>query len=180
MTTDWTLREEQSDDAEAIADLVQAAFDGAPHSDGTEAAILDGLRRAGALRLSLVAERDGAIVGQVAFSPVTVSPVTVPPVTGDGADRGWLGLGPVAVHPQHQGQGIGGGLIRQGLEQLEAQGAAGCVVLGDPGYYQRFGFRADPGLVLPGPPAEYFQALVLNGPSVTGVVAYHPAFSATD
>lgn len=168
MAADWTLGDEQPGDAAAISDLVRAAFDGAPHSDGSEAAIVDGLRRAGALRLSLVAEQDGAIVGQVAFSPVTV----------DGADRGWLGLGPVAVRPDRQGQGIGDALVRQGLARLEAQGAAGCVVLGDPAYYGRFGFRADPGLVLPGPPPKYFQARILNGPATTGVVAYHPAFSA--
>ena len=168
MAADWTLRDEQPGDAAAMGDLVRAAFDGAPHSDGTEAAILDGLRCAGALRLSLVAELDSAIVGQVAFSPVTV----------DGADQGWLGLGPVAVRPDRQGRGIGEALIREGLARIAAAGAAGCVVLGDPGYYRRFGFRSGPGLMLPGPPPEYFQALILNGPAATGVVAYHPAFSA--
>ena len=168
MAADWTLRDEQRRDAAAIGDLVRAAFDGAPHSDGTEAAILDGLRRAGALRLSLVAEQDGALVGQVVFSPVTV----------DGADMGWLGLGPIAVRPDRQGQGIGEALVREGLARIATAGAAGCVVLGDPGYYRRFGFRSEPGLMLPGPPPEYFQALILNGPAATGVVAYHPAFSA--
>ena len=122
MAADWTLRDEQRRDAAAIGDLVRAAFDGAPHSDGTEAAILDGLRRAGALRLSLVAEQDGALVGQVVFSPVTV----------DGADMGWLGLGPIAVRPDRQGQGIGDALVRQGLARIAVAGAAGCVVLAIP------------------------------------------------
>ena len=123
------------------------------------------MRAAGLLTLSLVAESDG-VVGHVAFSPVEVS---------DGSS-GWFGLGPVAVAPLRQGMGIGGTLIEEGLNQLRQRDAAGCVVLGEPGYYGRFGFRHDPRLTYPGPPPEYFQCLVLNGKPARGEIRYAPAF----
>lgn len=161
------IRNEAPDDAAPIRALVTAAFQGHPHSRGGEAAIIDRLRAAGALAVSLVAERDGEVLGQVAFSPVAV-----------GATIGsWFGLGPVAVAPPAQRSGIGTALIRHGLARLRAEKAAGCVVLGEPGYYRRFGFAPDPSLVLPGVPPEYFMALQLGGDPAHGIVTYHPAFS---
>ena len=65
------------------------------------------------------------------------------------------------------------------LGALREQGAQGCVLLGEPAYYGRFGFRAEPGLVLPGVPPEYFQALCLRPPMAQGEVQYSPAFEAT-
>ena len=159
------IRPETNADHEAIRALTTAAFAGAPHASGTEAAIIHALRAAGALALSLVAE-DGGVVGHIAFSPVTI----------DGQDCGWFGLGPVSVAPDRQGQGIGGALIREGLARLAASGAQGCVLLGDPGYYTRFGFATDPDLVLPDVPPEYFQRLVLAGTPARGTVSFHPGF----
>jgi putative acetyltransferase len=160
------IRAERAGDEPAISRLVTAAFAVAEHSDGTEASIVDRLRKAGALTKSLVAEEDGCIVGHIAFSPVTI----------DGRVVGWFGLGPVAVQPQRQGDGIGSALIRDGLEQLKQSGAAGCVLVGAPTYYGRFGFAADDSLIYPGLPAEYFQALSFTGEMPRGTVAYHPAF----
>lgn len=160
------LREERQGDAEAIAAVTAAAFDGHPHSDGREPVIVAGLRAAGALRLSLVAEEGGEILGHVAFSPVTIA----------GADLGWFGLGPVSVRPDRQGRGIGAALIRAGLAELRAGGAAGVVLLGEPAYYARFGFAAQAGLVLPGVPPAYFLALSFGGAVPQGSVAYHTAF----
>lgn len=134
----------------------------------TEQFIVSELRDSGELAISLVAERDGRVVGHVAVSPVTVS---------DGA-RGWYGLGPVSVAPDHQGQGIGTRLIECALRDLRALGAAGCVVLGNPRYYARFGFQAESSLVLPGVAPENFQAIAFAGSPPTGVVAYHDSFSA--
>lgn len=74
---------------------------------------------------------------------------------------------------------MGGALVREGLERLRALGAAGCVLLGDPAYYGRFGFRNDHSLVLPDVPREYFQSLVLHGPDAFGIVAFHPGFYGT-
>lgn len=160
------IRPERPTDAGAIRDITQAAFRGLAHSDQTEAAIVETLRAAGALAVSLVADQDGEILGHAAFSPVRI----------DGRDAGWFGLGPVSVRPGRQRTGIGRALILDGLGRLRALGAAGCVVLGDPAYYGRFGFGSDPALVYPPAPRPYFQRLVLAGPAAAGEVAYHPAF----
>lgn len=164
-----TLRSENAGDIAVIVALTRAAFAKAPHSSGSESAIVDALRAAGALTVSLVADVDGQVVGHVAISPVSIS---------DGS-HGWYGLGPVSVLPAYQGRGIGTGLINQALAQLQAKGAAGCVVLGEPGYYQRFGFAAVPGLQLPGVPAHYFQARCFGSAMAQGTVAYHAGFAAT-
>lgn len=161
------VREEVPADAAAIADVVRRAFVKAEHSDQTEPAIVERLRDAGALTISLVAEEDGELVGHVAMSPVLIG----------GHDFGWFGLGPVAVNPDRQGKGIGSTLVHAGLDRLRALGAAGCVVLGEPDYYGRFGFAADEKLRFVDAPAEYFMALNLAGDNpVSGIVDYHPAF----
>lgn len=162
---DILIRPEAPGDAEAIGALTTEAFADAAHRSGTEADIVAALRADGQLSLSLVAEAGGVVVGHLAVSPVTIP----------GAE-GWFGLGPVSVVPGHQGRGIGGALIRAALAQLETDGAAGCVVLGDPGYYPRFGFEQRPGLGFDGVPAEYFMARVFRGPVPQSNVAYHPAF----
>ncbi|PAY03495.1 GNAT family N-acetyltransferase [Bradyrhizobium sp. UFLA03-84] len=161
------IRDERPEDAAGISELTAAAFANAPHSSGTEARIVEALRQAGALTLSLLATSDdGRIVGHAAFSPVKIDRV---------AGR-WYGLGPVSVTPELQRQGIGGALIRRGLDRLAALGAEGCVVLGDPAYYGRFGFVSDPALTYGGEPSRYFQRRVLKGDPPEGDVSYHPAF----
>jgi predicted N-acetyltransferase YhbS len=161
------VREETPDDIEPIDVLTRAAFRDHPFSRQTEHLILRGLREAGALPLSLVATLEGGVVGHVAFSPVTIG----------AQDPAWCGLGPVSVMPAHQRSGIGSALIRSDLRRLRERGVVGCVVLGDPGYYGRFGFAPHAGLVYPGPPASYFIALALEGAVPIGEVKYHPAFS---
>lgn len=162
------IRPERPEDEAAVHAVVAAAFAGHPHSDGSEPRIVQDLRRAGALTLSLVAEAEGAVRGHIAFSPVAIS---------DGTP-GWYGLGPVAVAPEFQGCGIGATLVEAGLAALRAIEAKGCVVLGDPAYYGRFGFTHDPALAYPGPPAEYFQAIALDSVMPKGKVAYHASFEA--
>lgn len=159
------IRPEQAADIATIHDLTARAFAGTAHSDGSEPAIVDRLREAGALALSLVAVEGDDILGHVAISPVDWEGGT-----------GWFGLGPVSVDPARQCTGIGSALIRHALDQLEAKGAAGCVVLGDPAYYTRFGFVADPRWTYPGPPPEYFMARPFRPSGGTGIVRYHPAF----
>jgi predicted N-acetyltransferase YhbS len=162
------VRSERASDIDAITRVTEEAFRNAAQSDHTEQFIVLALRRAGALSVSLVAEQSDRIVGHVAFSPVQIS---------DGSQN-WYGLGPVSVLPEFQNQGIGCALIRQGLTDLRGLGAEGCVVLGEPGYYRRFGFVAVPGLGLPEVPPDYFQALSFGDPPPTGTVAYHAAFAA--
>ena len=83
------IRPETPGDHDSIRDILIAAFANHPYSHQTEHLIVEGLRADNALTLSLVAELDGNVVGQIAFSPVKI----------DGKDCGWLGLGPVAVSP---------------------------------------------------------------------------------
>lgn len=162
------IRPETPADVAAITALTEAAFLHAPHAAHTEQHIVNALRRAGALTLSLVAEQGGTVVGHVALSPVTVSDNT----------PGWYGLGPISVRPALQRQGIGSALMQAALDGLRARGAAGCVLVGEPAYYGRFGFAPVPGLVYPGIPPEYFMAFPL-GPAVPqGTVAFHAAFGA--
>lgn len=162
------IRSELPSDAAAIEAITIAAFKNAAHSNHTEQFIVRGLRSAGALSVSLVAEDDGRVIGHVAVSPVTIS-------TGAG---GWHGLGPLSVEPERQGRGIGSRLIRAALDNLRASGASGCVVLGEPGYYSRFGFVTNSRLILPGVPPEYFQALSFKNAPPAGTVSYHNAFTA--
>ena len=163
------VRPERPEDIPAITRVTELAFRAHPHSQQTEHFVILALRQAGALAVSLVAERDGEIVGHVAFSPVRIS---------DGSAH-WYGLGPVAVLPERQGDGIGTALIEQGLSTLRARGAAGCVVLGEPGYYGRFGFEARADCVYEGVPPAYFQSLTLGASPAAGRVTYHDAFGAT-
>jgi putative acetyltransferase len=164
------IRSETPADREEIEALTASAFLNAPHTSHTEQYIVAALRSAGKLSVSLVAEADGSLIGHVAISPVSIS---------DGTP-GWFGLGPISVLPQYQRQGIGSRLMREALRILSERGACGCVVLGEPEYYGRFGFRADPDLVLPGVPAEYFQALPFDSSRPRGTVTYHEAFEARD
>lgn len=162
------IRHETPADAAAIHAVTAAAFLNAPHTAHTEQHIVAALRKAGALAISLVAEQDGEVAGHVALSPVSVS---------DGS-TGWYGLGPISVKPELQRRGIGSLLMQAAIRLLRERGAAGCVLVGDPLYYSRFGFRSEPDLVLPDVPPEYFQALRL-GPSLPrGVVTFHEAFLA--
>ena len=162
------IRPEQPEDVADIRYITEAAFMSPEHSSQDEADIIDALRAADALTISLVAIEDDALIGHVAFSPVTI----------EGQSDDWYGLGPVAVRPDSQRQGVGDALIRKGLGRLAEIGALGCVVLGEPDYYGRFGFESLPGLELPGVPPEYFQCLAFGGRKVPkGRVAYHEAFN---
>ena len=162
------IRDEQPGDVPAIRELVREAFAGATHSSGTEWAIVDALRSANALTISLVAIERADVVGHVAVSPVTVH-----------AAGAWFGLGPVAVRRHRQRRGTGAALIGEALNKLRRSGAAGCVVLGEPAYYGKFGFEHDPDVTYAGVPPPYFQVLNFGMQRPTGTVEYHPAFVAS-
>lgn len=160
------IRPEAPSDEEVIHHLTAAAFRDVPHSDGSEPAIVERLRRDGDLALSLVAEDATGIVGHIAFSRVSIS---------DGA-KDWYGLAPVSVRPDLHHRGVGSALIRRGLADIAERGARGIVLLGEPAYYARFGFAHEPQLAYPGPPREYFQCLLIEGDLPRGEVSYAPAF----
>ncbi len=162
------IRQESPSDVAAIHAVTVAAFLNAPHTAHTEQFIVDALRKAGALAISFVAEEAGEVVGHVAVSPVSIS---------DGS-AGWYGLGPISVRPELQRKGIGSLLMQAALRLLRERGAAGCVLVGDPLYYSRFGFKPESVLVLPDVPPEYFQALPFDPSLPRGVVTFHEAFSA--
>jgi putative acetyltransferase len=168
MDPQFVIREETQADRDAITEVTVAAFETLEISNQTEQYIIEALRDAAALTISLVAELEDRVVGHIAFSPVTIS---------DGTRR-WYGLGPVSVMPEHQGKGIGKALMRAGLTRLKDRGAAGCCLVGPPGYYKRFGFENRPGLVHEGVPPEVFLALSFDGRTPRGVVTFHEAFRA--
>lgn len=162
------IRQEMPSDVQGIHDVTMAAFLDAPHTDHTEQFIVKALRESGVLAISLVAEEDGELVGHVALSPVTISDESM----------NWYGLGPISVAPNKQGNGIGSKLMHGAIQALKEIDAYGCVLLGEPSYYQRFGFKVRDGLILPDVPPEYFLALLLQGEVPQGRVTYHQAFTA--
>ncbi len=166
-----TLRDERAGDVDAIGRVIVAAFAGEPEGGQFERRIVDALRADGALSVSLVAERDGRVIGHVAFSPVSIGGVP-------SGSQGWYGLAPLAVLPGCQRQSIGAGMVRTGLDALRRLGARGCVLLGEPAYYTRFGFAPSSDIVFPGVPPEYFLALSLDdsAPRPSGDVRYHDVF----
>lgn len=160
------LRPETDRDLDGIREVNVVAFAGHPYSQQTEHLIVEALRAADALELSLVAESDGEVVGHIAFSAADIG----------GSSAGWFLLGPVAVQPARQGEGIGRALVEAGLETLRSRGACGCVLVGDPAFYGRFGFRPYPGVTWSGVPEENVLCLLLSGEMPAGEVAHHPAF----
>lgn len=166
------IREECPADLAGIHAVHTAAF-----PTPSEAALVDGLRAAGQLTLSLVARSSSlappepGVIGHVGFSPIRVA----------GAPLG-LGLGPVAVSAEHRRQGVAAQLIHEGLRQCRAANVGLVVVLGDPRYYSRFGFVPARLLALHD---EYgggdaFQALELVSgavPATGGLVQYSPVFA---
>ena len=126
---------------DAVAALLDLAF-----GPGRLARSAYRLREAGAPvdGLSFVALEDGALLGSIRYWPIRI-----------GAAEALL-LGPLAVHPDRQGEGIGLGLMRRSLRAAEGQGRSGVLLVGDPPYYARVGFAAvAPGrIAFPGPVDE--------------------------
>jgi len=168
MTSKIDIRSETSGDIGAIAEVTAAAFKTLEISNQTESFIIEALRAAGALTLSLVAVLDGRVVGHIAFSPVTISDGT-----GD-----WYGLGPVSVAPDYQRQGIGKALIHEGLSRLKSMQARGCCLVGHPEYYKKLGFKNVSELVYEGVPPEAFFSLSFDGTTPRGTVTFHEGFKA--
>jgi putative acetyltransferase len=165
---DVLIRDERDSDFTAISDVTFAAFETMEISNHTEQFIIEELRAADSLSVSLVAEFDGRIVGHIAFSPVTMS---------DGTEQ-WYGLGPVSVHPDFQRKGIGKALISEGLKRLKEAGGKGCCLVGHPRYYRQFGFENPKGLSHDGVPDEAFFVLPFVGGVPQGEVVFHEAFKA--
>lgn len=163
------IREETPADIADITRVTIAAFETMAISDHTEHLVIDALRAAKALAISLLAVVDGKVVGHIAFSRVTMS---------DGS-KNWYGLGPVSVLPQYQRQGVGKALIRAGLSRLKALKASGCCLVGHPQYYRQFGFKNVDGLAVQDVPPEVFFVLSFDQKTPQGKVTFHAGFQAT-
>lgn len=159
------IRPESPQDHKAIRDLTRDAFAPMSFSDGSEPDIIDKLRKAGDLTLSLVAEQD-EIIGHVAFSPAKIRKAK-----GD-----WYGLGPISVRADMQRQGIGTKLVQTGLDMLRKKGAAGCVLTGNPDVYRPMGFTNDHALTFSGLNPEYILFIALSGTAPEGEINFAPAF----
>lgn len=168
MNLQFAIRSEADADRDAITTVTMAAFETLEVSRQTEHFIIQALRAANALTVSLVAESNDRVIGHIAFSAVTIS---------DGTQN-WYGLGPVSVLPEYQRQGIGKALIREGLARLKDLRARGCCLVGHPDYYRKLGFRNLPGFVHEGVPPEFFLALSFDGKTPQGTVSFHEAFKA--
>lgn len=162
------IRDETKADVGVITEITVAAFATMEISGHTEQFIIEALRSAGALTLSLVAKVDGCIVGHIALSRVVIS----------GGTKDWYGLGPVSVLPEYQRRGIGKTLIKEGLSRLKKLSAKGCCLVGHPQYYKKFGFENVAGLAYEGVPQEVFFALSFDGHFPQGNVMFHEGFKA--
>lgn len=158
------IRDEAIGDRPAISRLITEAFLALPQSSGTEASIVEALRGDAALDLAMVAEEHGEVIGYLAASAATI-----------GTDANWGLIGPIAVEPSRQRQGIGTALMNEAIQRLRAS-SRGAALVGDPAYYTRFGFRAFPELTVSGCPSEFVQALPLDGTEPRGELIHHPAF----
>ena len=163
---DYTIRDEQPSDADAIATATEDAFLGSDvPGERNEYLIAAALRDAGGLAVSLVADSAGDIIGHIAFSPITI----------DGQASTWYSLGPVGVVRRYQKLGVGAALIREGLARLRGLGAGGCVLVGHPSYYPRLGFVHPEGLVFDGIPEDVVFGMTFDGTWPQGHVHEHPA-----
>ena len=162
------IRNETPEDYAVISDVTARSFRPLGFDTLNEPFVIEALRAADALTVSLVAEIDHRVIGHIAFSPATIS---------DGTP-GWYALGPVSVLPEYQRQGIGRALIWAGLERLKGTGARGCCLVGHPEYYGKVGFIHPSGLAYEGVPQELFFAISFDGQYPQGTVAFHEGFKA--
>lgn len=161
----YFCRPEHSADIAAIRGILERAF-----PTPAEARLVDALRAAGRLALSIVASDGKSLVGHVAFSPVRVGDAT------------GLGLAPMAVLPPHQGKGVGALLVREGIASCVQRDCGFLVVLGEPEYYGRFGFgrASERGLDNEYGADAAFMVLELRAgalPADGGLVRYAPEFA---
>lgn len=158
------IRTETRNDIAAIRTIVTEAMKLLPQASGTEADIIDRLRDDDALILSLVAEEKGKPVGYLAASMGRL-----------GTARNWGLIGPLAVTPSRHGEGIGSALMIEAVERLRPA-CKGAALVGEPGYYGRFGFRAYPGLRVGDCPPQYILALPFDAEEPAGELIHPAAF----
>lgn len=163
--------QEETKDHEAVYQLIKSAFASAKHTDGREQELVESLRKSAAFipQLSLVAKINQQIVGFILLTQIRI---------GESVE---LALAPLAVLPAFQGQGIGGRLINAAHLIAKELGFHYSVVLGEPEYYQRFGYLPAKQMNISAPfsvPDEYYMAYALQDKlkMVQGMVQYDKSF----
>ena len=163
------IRQEEESDCAAVRAVNEAAFD--THA---EANLVEALQAKRIQLVSLVADEDGQIVGHILFSPVLLE---------NDPGLSLMGLGPMAVMPQRQRQGIGSALVKAGLERCKEYAYVAAVVVGHPDYYPRFGFIPATRYALQceyDVPADVFMVAELQAGALmgrSGLVRYDEAFA---
>lgn len=161
------VRPEEAGDRAAVRRVNEAAFGGSEEAD-----LVDRLRADGLVLLSLVAEADAEVVGHIMFSRMAVDTAA--------GELPAVALAPMAVAPAWQRRGVGGQLVRQGLDRLREMGERIVIVVGHPEYYPRFGFSSAQARALDSPfPPDPFMALALSPGALEGIrgrVRYPAAF----
>ncbi|MFT7667780.1 MAG: putative acetyltransferase [Planctomycetota bacterium] len=162
------IRDEIDSDCDAVRRILESAF-----PTGAEAKLVDQLRTVGKLVITLVASLDDQVVGHIAFSPIRIA---------GRQERTGVGLAPVSVNSRYRKRGVAARLVRAGLERAKQLGYSWAVVLGDPGYYGRFGFApaSDWALNDTYGGGSAFQALELQPagiPAGGGTVSYSEEFN---
>ena len=162
---EFIIRNEQPQDIDPVRTILRSTF-----PTEAESKLVDALRRNGRAVISLVAVGGEDILGHILFSPVT----TTPPHEAKG-----VGLAPVAVRPDVQAKGIGSKLIQEGLRRCKLLGFDYCVVLGNPKYYERFGFQraSDDGIQNEYGVDREFMWVRLSNRTLSGLVRYAPEFA---
>ncbi len=162
------VRLEEQRDFPAVYEINKAAFE-----TNAEAKLVEQLRKVASPFISLVAEKDAAVVGHILFTPVTLS---------DYPQLSLMGLAPMAVSEDFRGSGVGSAPVEAGLERCRDLGAVAVVVLGYPAYYSRFRFRPSVEFDIRSEydvPSDVFMVLELEAAAledVQGTIHYHPAF----
>ncbi len=158
----YAIRQARPADYDSIYAFVRTAFETAKVSDGAEQDFVLGLRKGGLVpELELLAEEDGVLIGHIMLTKAFVRK--------EGASFGTLLLAPLSVALARRNHGVGAALVRESLGRARSLGHASAVLVGDPAYYGRFGFRAAAPVVYPGVPGEYTLACELVPGALSGV-----------
>lgn len=156
------IRQATSADYDRIHELVETAFQTAKVSDGTEQDFVLELRKGKYIpELELVAEENGRLIGHVLLTGTAIRDGSTSTET--------LLLAPLCVALERRNEGIGAALTREALGKAKTRGHVSVVLIGDPAYYGRFGFRAVPAITYPGVPAQYTLACELVPGALSGV-----------
>lgn len=166
MKTDIKIRQIAASDYDAIYKLIKTAFETADHSDGDEQDFADGLRLSEGYipQLDLVAQLDGQLIGHIMLTKIHV-------LKPDGSRLDALMVAPLSVLKEYRSAGVGSALMKEGLRIASTLGYGAAFLLGEPAYYQRFGYKPTHlhGITHDTYPADYLMVREINDGALDGV-----------